>query len=197
MASQTCTVLSPEAEAIRLPFERPHCPFYPIRMALVGIGVLAIGSIPDLHSFIPGGRGNTFAIGRPCHRQDAVRMACVCVGVAAISGLPDFYCFISGARGDAFAIGGPCHREHLIRMSHVSIGIATIKGIPDLHSLVIGCRGDAFAGGTILPCLRYQNGLCRCRYGYHRLSSRPAQFCPKRQRQYICYQETTPLRVLN
>jgi hypothetical protein len=50
-------------------------------MPLVDVGMAAIKGVPDLCSLVPGGGGNTFAIGGPCHREDAIRMACVGIGV--------------------------------------------------------------------------------------------------------------------
>ncbi len=50
-------------------------------MPTIGIGVVAGGSIPDLHSFIGGAGGNPLAIVGPGDGIDSIRMTMIDIGM--------------------------------------------------------------------------------------------------------------------
>src|SRR5436190_212044 len=108
---------------------------------------LAGRRVPYLHAFVIACRGNTFAIGGPCHGVYCIAMTAIDEHLCPSCSVPYLYRAIVACRGYTSAIGRPCHGLYSIPMASIGNDAKSVSGIPYTYrSIKAGCSDVCTSG---------------------------------------------------
>ena len=106
---------------------------------------LAAGGAPQADSFIPGSRGETLTIRRPCHTVNRTGMPFQSLQMPAAARVPQADSIVIRSRGETLTIRRPCHAANLVSMPLQGAHTLPTAHIPYPNGFICRRRGEVGA----------------------------------------------------